>query len=107
MTLDDKQLSNWYIEQSIWFNPYYKSKIIQILYDLTDVNFDIISKLNYELDTSWPTIMASSSNTSSNTTPLTNTNSRTRTFSYSSYSSTNNEIVNYVLKFFFFFFLQA
>lgn len=83
--LEDKLLSNWYSENSVWFDLNKKSKIIQILYDLNDINFDIITKANYELDTSWPTI-----NLSSNQNNNSNLN-RTRTFSINSYSSTNTE----------------
>ena len=79
--------SNWYTENSVWNNPNRKSKIIQILYDLNEINFDIISKSNYELDMSWPTI---SSNNNNNMTNM----DRTRTFSMNSYSSANTETVS-------------
>lgn len=50
----DTTLSSWYNEKAVWRNPGYKSKIIQLLYDLNDVNFDLIGKNNYELDINWP-----------------------------------------------------
>ncbi len=92
-SINFKFQSNWYSENSVWFDLNKKSKIIQILYDLNDINFDIITKANYELDTSWPTI-----NLSSNQNNNSNLN-RTRTFSINSYSSTNTETVRIRLNF--------
>jgi hypothetical protein len=47
-------LSNWYNEKPVWSNAKDNMRIIQLLYNLNDVNFEIISKNNFELDTSWP-----------------------------------------------------
>lgn len=46
--------SNWYKEKAVWFNESQKSRVFQLLYDLTDINFELISKSNFELDTTWP-----------------------------------------------------
>ncbi len=70
------------MENSVWLNQNQKSKIIQILYDLNEINFDIITKSNYELDTSWPTIQNGI-----------NLN-RTRTLSVTSLSSAYTENVS-------------
>lgn len=37
-------------------NAEQKARIIQLLYDLNDVNFDLIGKNNFELDIGWPSI---------------------------------------------------
>jgi FYVE and coiled-coil domain-containing protein 1 len=54
LTMDEKIINNWYSDKSVWFNQDIKSRLFQLLYDLNDVDFDLISKSNFELDTSWP-----------------------------------------------------
>lgn len=86
---DDKKLNNYYLDTSIWFNLNKKLKIIQTLYDLNDVNFDILStKSNFELDTSWPTIITSSNSNDNKSL------NRIRTLSFTSLNSsiTNIEV---------------
>lgn len=48
--------SNWYKEKAVWFDSEQKNRIFQLLYDLNDVNFELLSGSNFELDTTWPTI---------------------------------------------------
>lgn len=55
LMMEDKLVSNWYQEKTVWFEPDIKSRIFQLLYDINDVNFDLISKNNFELDQTWPT----------------------------------------------------
>ncbi len=79
-------------------------KIIQILYDLNDINFDILdSKCNYELDTSWSSVLTNKKKNSqqaskeSDVQSISNMSlsSRNRTYSASSLSSMNTENVRY------------
>ena len=79
--------SYWYQEKAVWFNQIQKSRIIQLLYDLNDIDFELIYKNNFELDTSWPSIQVNSNrfNNSSNNQPI----SRNRTVSISSSYSIN------------------
>lgn len=78
LTMEDKVMALWYKEQAVWYNQEYKARIIQFLYDLSDVNFELIARNNFELDTTWPTIQLNSKQTS-----------RNRTNSLTSYSSIN------------------
>lgn len=81
LIMDNKVISYWYYDKSVWFNQGYTSRIIQLLYDLNDINFDLISKSNFELDISWPSIHL-------NVNRINNINSaRIRTHSISSYNS--------------------
>lgn len=86
ITMDDKILSSWYKEQSIWLNENNKSRIISVLYDLNDLNFELISRNNFELDTTWPTIYLNTPNKNNF-----NNENRNRTFSVCSYTSINTE----------------
>jgi hypothetical protein len=86
ITMEPKVLSTWYNERSVWFNDELKYRIIQILYDLNDLDFDLISKNNFELDTTWPTIQLNRNHNSSGNTFL-----RNRTLSFSSLASFNIE----------------
>ncbi len=38
----------------MWFDGTQKSRILQVLYELNDLNFDLLSKSSYELDNTWP-----------------------------------------------------
>jgi hypothetical protein len=70
-----------------------KMRLIQFLYDLNELCFDILDpKVNYELDTSWPTIINGSTNRKPEAEMSTSgfnlsLNGRHRTFSVSSLSS--------------------
>jgi hypothetical protein len=56
-----------------------KSRIFQLLYELNDLNFDLLSKSNFELDTTWPLLQSNN--------PKLSLTKRNRTNSISSYSS--------------------
>ncbi|CAF0759395.1 unnamed protein product [Brachionus calyciflorus] len=84
LTMEDKILSAWYKDNSVWSNEMNKSRIIQLLYDLNDVNFELVSRNNFELDTTWPTINLNTPNKNN----FANQN-RLRSFSITSYSSIN------------------
>jgi hypothetical protein len=86
LCMDEKLIVQWYFDKSIWFNQDYKKKIIELLYDLNDVNFELISKNNYDLDTTWPVVQSNLNNKSSNL-----LNSRNRTYSMSSFISINTD----------------
>ncbi len=84
------------MEKAVWHNEEYKSRVIQLLYDLNDVNFELISKNNFELDTTWPTIELQN-NTKYNRNRAKNRlnyRNRTRGNSISSFVSTNILISN-------------
>lgn len=99
LIMDDKILSNWYKDHSVWSNEVNKSRIITVLYDLNDLNFELISRNNFELDTTWPTIYLNTPNKNNF-----NSVNRNRTFSVCSYTSINTEKdkdqVNYIYFFF-------
>jgi hypothetical protein len=86
LSMDDKLIVQWYFDKSVWFNQNNKDKIIQMLYDLNDVNFELISKNNYELDTTWPVVQSNLNTSNSNL-----ANSRTRTYSMTSFISINTD----------------
>lgn len=86
LCMDDKLIVQWYFDKSVWFNQNHKDKIIQLLYDLNDVNFELISKYNYELDTTWPVVQSNLNSIGSNS-----LNSRTRTYSMTSFISINTD----------------
>lgn len=54
--MDQKIVNNWYKEKAVWHNESQKARVFQLLYDLTDIKFELISKSNFELDTTWPSI---------------------------------------------------
>jgi hypothetical protein len=56
LVMEKKVLNQYYNERAVWHNEDYKARIIQLLYDLNDLNFDLITRNNFELDASWPTI---------------------------------------------------
>lgn len=86
LIMDDKFLNLWYKEKSVWFNDQLKSRIVQLLYDLNDLNFELISGNNFELDTNWPSINI---NPAKKYSP--NELNRNRTLSICSYTSINTE----------------
>jgi hypothetical protein len=75
--------------------------VVQLLYDLNDVSFDLISKNNFELDTTWPTIdLQNNSKYTSNRAAknrmsmMRNGSGRTRNSSISSFASTANMLIS-------------
>lgn len=86
LIMDDKFLNVWYKEKSVWFNDQLKSRIIQLLYDLNDLNFELISRNNFQLDTNWPSININSAKRHSP-----NEMNRNRTLSICSYTSIYTE----------------
>ena len=87
LTMEDKFLSNWYGEKAVWLNQSYKSRIIQLLYDLNEINFELISKNNFELDSSWPSMQLNQSRNLSLNNPQSQLVSRNRTASITSFTS--------------------
>jgi hypothetical protein len=87
ITMEHKVLNAWYKESSVWLNEGLKSRIIQLLYDLSDANFELISRNNFELDTTWPTINLNTPNRNN----FNKNFDRHRTFSITSYTSINTE----------------
>lgn len=86
LIMEDKLLNVWYKDKSVWFNEHLKSRIIQLLYDLSDLNFELISRNDFELDTNWPSININSVKRNSP-----HEINRNRTFSICSYTSINTE----------------
>ncbi len=83
--------SNWYKEKAVWYNESQKSRIFQFLYDLTEINFDLISKSNFELDTTWPSVQLNNPNNPRILITRHRTNSIT---SYTSYYQEKDHIDN-------------
>lgn len=54
LMMEEKTISYWYQEKAVWYDANLKSQIFQLLYDINEVNFDLLSKNNFELDTQWP-----------------------------------------------------
>jgi len=102
LTMEEKFLNNWYGDKAVWLNESYKSRIIQLLYDLNEINFDLVSKNNFELDTSWPTMQLSENRNSNLNNPQGQVLARNRTASITSYTSimTDRDQVRRVLVFF-------
>ncbi|CAF2883284.1 unnamed protein product [Rotaria sp. Silwood2] len=50
-----KLVSQFYNDECFWTKPVYMNRIIQALYQLNDVQFDLLSILHYQLDVCWPT----------------------------------------------------
>lgn len=48
--------SQFYIDECFWTTPTYNNRIIQALYLLTDLQFDLLSNFQHQLDVCWPTI---------------------------------------------------
>lgn len=48
--------SQFYVDDCFWTTPTYMNRIIQALYQLNDLKFDLLSTQQYQLDVSWPTI---------------------------------------------------
>ncbi|RNA11299.1 FYVE and coiled-coil domain-containing 1-like isoform X1 [Brachionus plicatilis] len=86
LIMEEKLLNVWYKEKSVWFNEQLKSRIIQLLYDLNDLNFELISRNDFELDTNWPSININSMKRNSPSEI-----NRNRTLSICSYTSINTE----------------
>jgi hypothetical protein len=47
--------SQFYNDECFWTKPTYINRIIQAIYQLNDVQFDILSTSQYQLDVCWPT----------------------------------------------------
>jgi hypothetical protein len=49
--------SQFYADDCFWINPTHMNRIIHALYQLNELQYDLLSKSqNNQLDTSWPTI---------------------------------------------------
>ena len=47
--------SQFYIDDCFWMTPTYLSRVMDALYQLNDVQFDLLSSSQYQLDICWPT----------------------------------------------------
>jgi hypothetical protein len=92
LTMDDKIIIQWYFEKCIWISQSYKSRIINTLYEINEVNFELISKNNYELDTTWPVVQSSGNVLNVNNSSL----ARNRTYSMTSFVSINTDQKDHV-----------
>ncbi|KAL5018228.1 hypothetical protein ScPMuIL_003950 [Solemya velum] len=52
-TVNGKITSDWYLPKSVWLQHDLSSLVIEVLYDLTDLQFDLVPR-GYDLDNSWP-----------------------------------------------------
>ncbi|CAF2044456.1 unnamed protein product [Rotaria magnacalcarata] len=50
-----KLMSQFYNDDCFWTKPIYMNRIVQALYQLNDVQFDLLSTAQYQLDVCWPT----------------------------------------------------
>ncbi|CAF1489418.1 unnamed protein product [Rotaria sordida] len=50
-----KLVKQFYNDECFWTKSIYMNRIIQALYQLNDVQFDLLSTLSYQLDVCWPT----------------------------------------------------
>lgn len=82
------------MDKAIWHKEAYKTRVIQLLYDLSDVKFDLISKNNFELDTTWPTIELQNNKKYQTNKSKQSRLGRTRENSISSYISTTTISIN-------------
>lgn len=60
--MEEKKVNNWYKDKAIWYNESQKSRVFQLLYDINEINFELLSKNNFELDTTWPTLTLNNPN---------------------------------------------
>ncbi|CAF4456888.1 unnamed protein product [Rotaria sp. Silwood2] len=51
-----KIVNQFYIDECFWTTPKYMNRIIQALYQLNDLRYDLLSNSQYQLDVCWPTI---------------------------------------------------
>ena len=47
--------SQFYNDECFWTIPAYMNRIIQALYQLNDLQFNLLSNSQYQLDVCWPT----------------------------------------------------
>ncbi|CAF3103876.1 unnamed protein product [Rotaria socialis] len=50
-----KTVNQFYIDECFWTTPSYMNRIVQALYQLNDLRYDLLSKAHYQLDICWPT----------------------------------------------------
>ncbi|CAF1376053.1 unnamed protein product [Adineta steineri] len=84
MTL--KVVNQCYIDECFWTTPTYMNRIIQALYQLNDLQFDLLTNSQYQLDVCWPTIESVESRPKA----LSDAASRMRNSSVSSFLSMNS-----------------
>lgn len=48
-------VSQFYIDDCFWTKSVYMNRVVQALYMLNDVHFDLLSAPQYQLDVCWPT----------------------------------------------------
>ncbi|XP_064594359.1 FYVE and coiled-coil domain-containing protein 1-like isoform X3 [Liolophura sinensis] len=51
--MNGRVTSDWYTVRSVWLNHIQKNTIITALYELNDINFDLLPR-GYDLDSAWP-----------------------------------------------------
>jgi hypothetical protein len=51
-----KIVNQFYNDECFWTTPTYMNRVIQALYQLNDLQFDLLSSSQYQLDICWPTI---------------------------------------------------
>ncbi|UJR22765.1 hypothetical protein I4U23_025797 [Adineta vaga] len=81
-----KIVNQFYIDECFWTTPSYMNRIIQALYQLNDLQFDLLSTSQYQLDVCWPTIESIESRPKT----LSDAASRMRNSSVSSFLSMNS-----------------
>jgi hypothetical protein len=55
IAIQRKSFSQFYNDDCFWTKSVYINRIIQALYQLNDVQFDLLSMSQYQLDVCWPT----------------------------------------------------
>ncbi|CAF1397699.1 unnamed protein product [Adineta ricciae] len=81
-----KIVNQFYIDECFWTTPNYINRIVQALYQLNDLQFDLLSNSQYQLDVCWPTIESIESRPKT----LSDAASRLRNSSVSSFLSMNS-----------------
>ncbi|CAF1562535.1 unnamed protein product [Rotaria sordida] len=81
-----KIVNQFYIDESFWTVPKYVDRIIQALYQLNDLRYDLLSNSQYQLDVCWPTTESLENRSKTISDPV----SRMRTNSVSSFLSMNS-----------------
>ena len=78
-TINGKVTSDWFLPQSLWLQQERNSVLINALYDLSDIQFDLAPR-GYDLDNAWPSFAKKNMGSVHNW----NLSSRSRTSSISS-----------------------
>jgi len=54
--MTSKIVNQFYNDECFWNNPTYLNRIVQALYLLNEIRFDLLSDSTYQLDVSWPIV---------------------------------------------------